>query len=95
MAHPDGGSGTRFRTNSSFAQAYAFVGEKGVTFRSTTGERIKATQSVARDRMTNTIVFTGERNRHGSVCASCWGFRIECNQARIGQCAQALDEIVH
>jgi len=45
--------------------------------------------------MTNTIVFTGERNRHGSVCASCWGFRIECNQARIGQCAQALDEIVH
>lgn len=94
MAHPKGGAGARFGAKNSFNKAYEFVGSKGVTFRSTTGEKISASLSMARDRVTPTIVFMGERNRHGSVCRSCWGFRIECNQARIGQCAEALDGII-
>ena len=94
MAHPNGGSGPTFRTKHSFAKAREFVGTKGVTFRSTTGERIRATQRYTRDKATPTIVFMGERNRHGSVCPACWGFRVECNHARIGQCAEALDDII-
>ena len=94
MAHPDGGSGSGFPTNSSLAKVYAFVVADGVTFRSTTGERINATPGRTRDGKTKTIVFMGERNRHGSACASCWGFRVDCNLARIGQCAEALDQIV-
>jgi hypothetical protein len=93
MAHPGGGSGSTFSTTHSFAQARAFVA-KGRTFRSTTGERIKATQSLAKDGLTPTIVFTGERTRHGSVCWACWGFREDCNGSWIGQCAQALDSVV-
>lgn len=94
MAHPVGGSGSRLVAEHGFAKVFEFVGTKGVTFRSTTGEAIYATRGVALDRITPTIVFMGERNRHGSACPRCWGFRIDCNQARIGQCAQALDQLV-
>ena len=93
MAHPAGGSGSRFSPKHSFAQAYDFVGSKGATFWSMTGEKIAANQSLARDRITPTIVFVGEHSRHGSACPSCWGFRIDCNKAWIGQCAEALDRV--
>jgi hypothetical protein len=91
MAHPKGGSGTGFRTNHTFAQVYAIVGSSGFKFQSTTGEMITASQGLTKDRAMQTIVFMGERNRHGSVCESCWGFRVDCNGSRIGQCAEALD----
>ncbi len=95
MAHPNGGSGGTFKTHQTFAATYSYVGKHGVRFRSTTGERITASQGVAQDRKTPTIVFTGEKNRHGSACQACWGFRIDCNQSRIGHCAEPLDENVH
>ena len=94
MAHPKGGSGTSFCTSNTFAQAYALVGSRGFKFQSTTGEQITASQGMTKDRITQTIVFIGERNRHGSVCESCWGFRIDCNGSRIGQCAEALDSVL-
>jgi hypothetical protein len=94
MAHPDGGHGNRFCPKHSFTKAYAFVGTAGVRFRSTTGEHIYARQGLARDGVTPTIVFIGERNRHGSACKACWGFRVDCNQSRIGQCAEALDSAI-
>ena len=91
MVHPNGGQGSRFPVNHLFLEAFSFVGKGGVTFRSTTGERIKARQGIAKDRRTPTIVFIGERSKQGSVCHACWGFRIDCNQSRVGQCAEALD----
>lgn len=94
MAHPAGGSGSTFSTKHSFAKAYGFVGSEGATFRSTTGEKIAANQGMALDGVTRTIVFVGTRNRHGSACPSCWGFRIDCNKSRIGQCAEGLDAAV-
>ena len=94
MAHPSGGSGSKFSAGHTFERAYAFVGVNGVAFSSTTGEKIHATQGLAGDGITPTIVFTGERHRHGSACPSCWGFRVDCNKSRIGQCAEALDELV-
>ena len=94
MAHPAGGSGATFNTKHSFAKAYDFVGSKGATFRSTTGAKIVASRGTARDGVTRTIVFVGTRNRHGSTCSSCWGFRIDCNGSRIGHCAEKLDVAV-
>ena len=92
MAHPAGGRGNTFETIHRFNQAYAHVGEQGVTFESTTGEKIYAKRGIAGDDTTKTIVFEGENNRHGSVCEACWGYRIDCNQSRIGQCSEALDK---
>jgi hypothetical protein len=94
MPHPARGSGSTFAAKHSFAKAYEFVGSKGVTFRSTTGAKINANQGMARDGITRTIVFVGEHSRHGSTCAACWGFRIDYNGSRIGQCAEALDGVV-
>ena len=91
MPHPNGGKGSWFNPKHSFTEAYVFVGDKGVNFRSTTDELIQARQGFARDGATPTIVVIGERNRHGSACKACWGFRVDCNQSRIGQCAEALD----
>lgn len=70
VPHPTGSSGSKFTTNHSFAKAYASVGSKGLSFLSTTGEKIEAKQGRTRDGSTQTIVFSGERNRHGSVCRS-------------------------
>lgn len=92
MAHPDGGHGSYFNPIHSFEQAYAFVGEGSVEFASTTGERITAWRGLAGDGITPTIVFQGERVRHGNVCPACWGFRSNCSRTRIGQCTEALDK---
>ena len=98
MAHGNGGSNL-FTVKHSFLEAYEFVGAKGVTFRSTRDEKIKAHQSAAQDGLTPVIVFVGERNRHGSACEKCWGFRYACGSdsrgSRIGQCSEALDGIIH
>jgi hypothetical protein len=91
MAHPKGGSGTRFNPQHSFPDAYAFVGAAGVTINSTTGERIVVRRGIAGDVETTTLVFTGEKNVHGRACKACWGFRNDCNGSWIGQCAEALD----
>lgn len=94
MAHPNGGHGNTFHTKHTFDQAYNHVG-RGVTFDSTTGKKITATQSVARDKKTRTIKFKGETDKksiHGYVCEACWGYRSSCGKSRIGQCAEALDK---
>ena len=90
MSHPSGGMGNTFRTEHSFSEAYIHVGT-GITFRSTTGEKITATQGLAGDGMTKTIVFVGERSEHGHVCKACWGYRCNCNGTRIGHCVEGLD----
>lgn len=92
MAHPQGGRGNRLSTKHTFEQAYAHVGSRGTKFNSTTNEQISAKQGFAQDQVTRTIVYMGERTRHGSVCEACWGYRIDCNQSRIGQCSEALDQ---
>ena len=83
-----------FNTRHTFPETYAFVGTKGVGFGSTTGEEITASQDLAKDGMTTTIVFVGERTRRGNVCKACWGFRNSCNQSRIGQRVETLDSVV-
>lgn len=91
MAHPKGGSGSRFPTCHTFESVYRFVGTDGFEFRSPTGELIRARGGTTRDGRTKTIVFQGERSTHGNVCTACWGFRENCSGARIGQCTEALD----
>jgi hypothetical protein len=68
MPHPTGGHGNGSDPKHSFKEVYDFVGTGGMRFRSTTGESIYARQGLARDGVTPTIVFQGERNRHGSTC---------------------------
>ncbi len=94
MAHPNGGNGNIFQTNTSFVEAFDFVAGNGSQFISTTGEQISARQGFARDNVTPVIVFNGERHRHGSACQSCWGFRLDCNGSYIGQCVEALDQVI-
>ena len=94
MAHPAGGRGTYFSPRHRFAEVLESVGKDGMEFRSTTGEMIHARLGKTKDGNHDTIVFQGERNRHGSACEACWGYRIDCNGSRIGQCAQALDEAI-
>ena len=93
MAHPSGGSNP-FDAKHTFEEAYKFVGAPGVAFRSTRDEKVRAHESTARDGVTSIIVFVGERNTHGRACVKCWGFRLDCNGSRIGQCAEALDAII-
>ncbi len=65
MPHPNGGSAARFHTRHTFAEVRELIGENGITFDSTTHERIKATQGFARDNLTPTIVFTGNTRDMG------------------------------
>ena len=90
MAHPGGGRGNTFRTDHSFSEAYIHVGA-GITFSSTTRERMSARQGLAGDGMTRTIVFIGKRSQHGNVCEACWGYRCNCSGTRIGHCVEGLD----
>jgi len=90
MPHPHGGRGNTFDTHHSFAEGYQYVGPRGVDFQSTTNETIWAKQGMARDGITRTIVFQG-RTRHGNVCESCWGHRLNCSGTRMGQCVEGLD----
>jgi hypothetical protein len=92
MGHPSGSKGNAFRVKHSFDEAYEHVGPKGISFISTTGEQIHATTGYSKDGTTKTIVFMGERTRHGSAYNACWGYRSDCSGSRIGQCAEALDQ---
>jgi hypothetical protein len=92
MPHPDGGHGNYFNPQHDFNQAYQYVGN-GVEFTSTTGEIIFATQGHTRNG-NPTIVFRGERVKHGNVCHACWGYRSNCSNTRIGQCTETLDAVI-
>jgi hypothetical protein len=56
MSHPNGGSGPVFYPKHNFDAVRNFVGNQGVSFRSTAGEKITAKQSWTADRHTPTIV---------------------------------------
>jgi viroplasmin and RNaseH domain-containing protein len=73
MGHPNGGKGNTFKTNHTYEEAYQYVRSNSVSFLSTTDERIIAKAGYTKDKTTKTIVFMGERNRHGSTCKECWG----------------------
>ena len=92
MGHPNEGKGNTFSIGHSFEEVYEYIGPHGISFISTTGEKIFARRGLTRDKSTATIVFLGEKNRHGSACKACWGNRIDCTGSRIGQCAEALDQ---
>jgi hypothetical protein len=91
MPHPKGGQGNTFQVKHSFYQVCNFVGVNGRVFNSNTGEEILAIRGLAQDNKTITIIFNGEKNRHGNVCKACWGFRKNCSGTRVGHCAEALD----
>jgi hypothetical protein len=91
MGHPNGGRANYFNPKSSFDRALAYVDHGKVIFPSTTGEQIIATTGKARDGVTPTVVFQGINVKHGNVCQACWGYRLNCSGARIGQCTEALD----
>lgn len=94
MPHPNGSNGNPLPITHTFAQIYASVGQAGLEFLSTTGEPMTASQGLAGDRVTPTIVLRGQNNVHGRVCASCWGYTISCTGERIGQAVVPLDEAV-
>lgn len=94
MPHPHGGSGNTFQTKQTFESAYAKIGSSGKSFQSTRDKKINAVQSMAADGITQTITFYSENGRVGNVCKACWGFRKNCSGTRIGQCSEALDELV-
>ena len=91
MPHPDGGRGNYFSTKHTFDDTYNYVAKGDISFRSTTGEEIFAKVGFTQDKKYKTIVFYGENSRHGNVCSKCWGYRENCQGARIGQCVEALD----
>lgn len=92
MPHPTtGGKGNTFAIKHKFKNAFAKVGTGKIKFHSTTGELITVTQSLAKDGKTATLVFSGEKRRHGNVCIKCWGFRQNCSGTWIGQCVEGLD----
>jgi len=94
MPHPDGGRGNSFGTEHTFEEAVKYVGSQGVSFKSTTGEKIRATLGWTRDGQHRTIVFMGERSRHGNVCSECWGYTYTCSGTQIGHCVKGLDRIM-
>jgi hypothetical protein len=92
MPHPSGSQGNNFRVHKSFKKAFNAVSSRGLAFRSTTGRAVRATQSLARDGVTEVIRFHGTNGTlKGNVCAACWGFRLSCTGTRIGQYVEALD----
>ncbi len=93
MAHPSGGSGSRFCTKHTFEEVYNYIGVSGCIFKSTTGEKIQAKQSLAKDKVTKIVVYIGASSRHGSACEACWGFRNDCNRSWIGHCTETLDKL--
>ena len=91
MPHPNGSTGNVLHVAHSFAQAHAHVGRAGVAFVSTTGEAMTATQGLAGDGVTPTIVLQGQSHAHGRVCPACWGYVTSCTGERIGQAVSPLD----
>jgi hypothetical protein len=96
MPHPGGGKGGTCTpaVRHTCPQAYAQVGVNGVQFTSTTGKKMIATRGFAKDRITETIVLSGERNVHGRVCKACWGYMRSCTGERVGQAVVPLDSTI-
>jgi len=93
MPHTEGGKGNCFTTKHTFQKAYEYVGDDGVSFKSSTDECIHAKRGKSRSNV-KTIVFKGERNVVGNVCEQCWGYRKNCCGTRIGQCSEPLDKLM-
>ena len=68
MAHPNGGRGSFFSPKHQFKEVFMYVGKDGIEFKSTTEETIFARWGKTKDGNHDTIVFHGERSRHGNVC---------------------------
>lgn len=93
MPHPNGTTGNPLPVIHTFEEVHASVGNVGVEYFSTTGERMTARQGLAGDRVTPVIILQGNNNVHGRVCAACWGFMTSCTGERIGQAVSPLDGI--
>lgn len=86
MPHPNGGKGNMFQTYCNFNEAYLFICKnEPYSFKSTTDNDVIARIGKSRNG-DKTIVFPG----HGSVCVSCWGYRRNCSNTRIGHCVEIL-----
>lgn len=94
MPHPHGSDGNPIAINHTFRQAYAHVGLAGFEFISSTGELMRASQGLAGDGVTPTIVLRGQNSVHGRVCAACWGNSASCTGERIGHAVAPLDEAI-
>lgn len=94
MPHPNGSNGNVLAVIHTFAEAYSYVGRRDIEFLSTTGEQMTASQGIAGDGVTPTIVLRGLNHVHGRVCSACWGFMTSCTGERIGQAVSTLDEVV-
>lgn len=94
MPHPIGSDGTPLPIKHTFKQVYESIGRDGLAFTSTTGERMNATQGLAGDGVTKTIVLHGQNNVHGRVCAACWGNSKSCTGERVGQAVGPLDKAI-
>ncbi|MFZ0731063.1 MAG: hypothetical protein WAM79_01940 [Candidatus Sulfotelmatobacter sp.] len=90
MPHPDGGRGSKFKTRSTFKQAYKAVSD-GFNFLSTKDKPTKARVSVTRDGAKGISFFMEDGSRGCNVCESCWGFRRNCSDTRIGQWVEGLN----
>ena len=93
MAHPYGGKNRILGMRHTFQNAVNRIKANGGDVAFTTGanENIHATLGMTRDKRYLTIVYNGERSRHGNVCSSCWGYRVSCHSTRVGQCTEPFD----
>jgi hypothetical protein len=94
MAHPDGGKGGTFQTQQTFKEACAGVANRPVQFRSTTGKKTTARLGLTAGGQQTIAFYRQNGGWGGNVCEGCWGFRLSCVGTRIGQWAQALDELL-
>jgi hypothetical protein len=90
MPHPDGGRGSKFKTQYAFKQAYKAVGN-GFDFLSTKDKPTKARVGVTDDGAQAITFYMEDGSRGGNVCQTCWGFRRNCSDTRIGQWVEGLD----
>jgi hypothetical protein len=79
MPHPDGGRGNKFKTRNGF------------DFLSTKDKPTKARVSVTDDGAQAISFYMEDGSRGGNVCESCWGFRRNCSDTRIGQWVERLN----
>ena len=94
MGHPNGSTGNAITVTHTFDLAYAGVAGVGRAFTSTTGEPMTATQGIAGDGVTPTIVLRGLNHIHGRVCSAYWGHSTSCTGERVGQAIVPLDAIL-
>ena len=93
MPHPDGGHGNKFKTQHTFKQAYKIVGD-GFDFLSTRNKPTRARIGVTDDGAQAISFYMEDGSRGGNVCQSCWGFRRNCSDTRVGQWVEGLDRFL-